>query len=109
MKIVLSKDDVTTAITNHIESLGLLFDIKQVTFTGIGDVEVEFGVKKTKKKKASDEPVSTVEAQEEPSEGNDTTQVDEPNEAVSEDTNEEEQASQELALETKSNEYSIFG
>lgn len=104
MKIVLSKDDVTTAITNHIESLGLMFDIKQVTFTGIGDVEVEFGVKKTKKKKTSDEPVSTVEVEEEPTEGNDTTQAEE---TVEEATEQSVEAS-DKGSESNSG-YSIFG
>ena len=104
MKIVLSKDDVTTAITNHIESLGLMFNIKQVTFTGIGDVEVEFGEKKTKKKKPTDEPVSTVEIEEEPAEDNDTTEVEE---AVEEVTEQYEESS-DKGSETDSS-YSIFG
>ena len=104
MKIVLSKDDVTTAITNHIESLGLMFDIKQVTFTGIGDVEVEFGVKKTKKKKTTDEPVSTVEAEEELTEDNDTAQVEEPEEEATEQSEE----SSDKGSESNSG-YSIFG
>ncbi|AKG07827.1 hypothetical protein AAX06_06275 [Moraxella bovoculi] len=100
MKIVLSKDDVTTAITNHIETLGLVLDIKQATFTGISDVEVEFGDKKTKKKKIVDEPVSTVEAQEEPTGGNDTTQEEE---LVEVNTEQSEQSSE------SNNSYSIFG
>ena len=106
MKIVLSKDDVTTAITNHIESLGLMFDIKQVTFIGIGDVEVEFGVKKTKKKKTTDEPVSTVEAEEEEelTEDNDTAQVEEPEEEATEQSEE----SSDKGSESNSG-YSIFG
>ena len=104
MKTVLSKDDVTTAITNHIESLGLMFDIKQVTFTGISDVEVEFGAKKTKKKKTSDEPVSTVEVVEEATEDNDTTQVEE---AV-EETTEQSEESSDKDNESDSS-YSIFG
>ena len=104
MKIVLSKDDVTTAITNHIESLGLMFDIKQVTFTGIGDVGVEFGIKKTKKKKATDEPESIVEIEEEPTEDNDTTEVEE---AVEEVTEQSEESS-DKGSETSSS-YSIFG
>ena len=105
MKIVLSKDDVTTAITNHIESLGLMFNIKQVTFTGIGDVEVEFGEKKTKKKKTADEPVSTVEVQEDTTEDNDTTQEEEePVEAVTEQSDE----SSDKGSEDNSG-YSIFG
>lgn len=104
MKIVLSKDDVTTAITNHIESLGLMFDIKQVTFTGIGDVEVEFGIKKTKKKKTSDEPVSTVEVEEEPTEGNDTTQAEE----TVEETTEQSVEASDKGSESNSG-YSIFG
>ena len=104
MKTILSKDDVTTAITNHIESLGLMFDIKQVTFTGISDVEVEFGAKKTKKKKTSDEPVSTVEVVEEATEDNDTTQVEE---AVEETTEQSEEPSDK---DSESNSgYSIFG
>lgn len=104
MKIVLSKDDVTTAITNHIESLGLMFNIKQVTFTGIGDVEVEFGEKKTKKKKPTDEPVSTVEIEEEPAEDNDTTEVEEAVEEVTEQSDE----SSDKGSEDNSG-YSIFG
>lgn len=104
MKIVLSKDDVTTAITNHIESLGLMFNIKQVTFTGIGDVEVEFGEKKTKKKKTVDEPVSTVEVQEDTTEDNDTTQEEEPVEANTEQSDE----SSDKGSEDTSG-YSIFG
>ena len=104
MKTILSKDDVTTAITNHIESLGLMFDIKQVTFTGISDVEVEFGAKKTKKKKTSDEPVSTVEVVEEATEDNDTTQVEE---AV-EETTEQSEESSDKDNESDSS-YSIFG
>lgn len=104
MKIVLSKDDVTTAITNHIESLGLMFDIKQVTFTGIGDVEVEFGEKKTKKKKTVDEPVSTVEVQEDTTEDNDTTQEEEPVEVNTEQSDE----SSDKGSEDNSG-YSIFG
>lgn len=104
MKTILSKDDVTTAITNHIESLGLMFDIKQVTFTGISDVEVEFGAKKTKKKKTSDEPVSTVEVVEEATEDNDTTQAEE---AVEETTEQSEEPSDK---DSESNSgYSIFG
>lgn len=104
MKIVLSKDDVTTAITNHIESLGLMFNIKQVTFTGIGDVEVEFGEKKTKKKKTVDEPVSTVEVQEDTTEDNDTTQEEEPVEVNTEQSDE----SSDKGSENNSG-YSIFG
>lgn len=104
MKIVLSKNDVTTAITNHIESLGLMFDIKQVTFTGIGDVEVEFGEKKTKKKKTVDEPVSTVEVQEDTTEDNDTTQEEEPVEVNTEQSDE----SSDKGSEDNSG-YSIFG
>lgn len=104
MKIVLSKDDVTTAITNHIESLGLMFNIKQVTFTGIGDVEVEFGEKKTKKKKTVDEPVSTVEVQEDTTEDNDTTQEEEPVEVNTEQSDE----SSDKGSEDNSG-YSIFG
>lgn len=104
MKIVLSKDDVTTAITNHIESLGLMFNIKQVTFTGIGDVEVEFGEKKVKKKKTVDEPVSTVEVQEDTTEDNDTTQEEEPVEVNTEQSDE----SSDKGSEDNSG-YSIFG
>lgn len=104
MKIVLSKDDVTTAITNHIESLGLMFNIKQVTFTGIGDVEVEFGEKKVKKKKTVDEPVSTVEVQEDTTEDNDTTQEEEPVESNTEQSDE----SSDKGSEDNSG-YSIFG
>ena len=104
MKIVLSKDDVTTAITNHIESLGLMFNIKQVTFTGIGDVEVEFGEKKTKKKKTVDELVSTVEVQEDTTEDNDTTQEEEPVEVNTEQSDE----SSDKGSEDNSG-YSIFG
>lgn len=104
MKIVLSKDDVTTAITNHIESLGLMFDIKQVTFTGIGDVEVEFGAKKTKKKKTSDEPVDTVEVVEEAAEDKVTAKEDE---AVEEATEQSEESS-DKGSESDSG-YSIFG
>lgn len=104
MKIVLSKNDVTTAITNHIESLGLMFDIKQVTFTGIGDVEVEFGEKKTKKKKTVDESVSTVEVQEDTTEDNDTTQEEEPVEVNTEQSDE----SSDKGSEDNSG-YSIFG
>lgn len=104
MKIVLSKDDVTTAITNHIESLGLMFNIKQVTFTGIGDVEVEFGEKKPKKKKTVDEPVSTVEVQEDTTEDNDTTQEEEPVEVNTEQSDE----SSDKGSEDNSG-YSIFG
>lgn len=104
MKIVLSKDDVTTAITNHIESLGLMFNIKQVTFTGIGDVEVEFGEKKTKKKKTVDESVSTVEVQEDTTEDNDTTQEEEPVEVNTEQSEE----SSDKGSEDNSG-YSIFG
>lgn len=104
MKIVLSKDDVTTAITNHIESLGLMFNIKQVTFTGIGDVEVEFGEKKTKKKKTVDESVSTVEVQEDTTEDNDTTQEEEPVEVNTEQSDE----SSDKGSEDNSG-YSIFG
>lgn len=104
MKIVLSKDDVTTAITNHIESLGLMFNIKQVTFTGIGDVEVEFGEKKAKKKKTVDEPVSTVEVQEDTTEDNDTTQEEEPVEVITEQSDE----SSDKGSEDNSG-YSIFG
>lgn len=104
MKIVLSKDDVTTAITNHIESLGLMFDIKQVTFTGIGDVEVEFGIKKTRKKKATDESESTVEIEEELTEDNDTTEVEE---AVEEVTEQSEESSDKGSEDNSS--YSIFG
>lgn len=104
MKIVLSKDDVTTAITNHIESLGLMFNIKQVTFTGIGDVEVEFGEKKTKKKKTVDEPVSTVEVQEDTTEDNDTTQEEEP---VEVNTEQSDESSDKGSEDTSG--YSIFG
>lgn len=108
MKTILSKDDVTTAITNHIESLGLMFDIKQVTFTGISDVEVEFGAKKTKKKKTSDEPVSTVEVVEEATEDNDTTQVEEAVEETVEETTEQSEESSDKDNESDSS-YSIFG
>lgn len=104
MKIVLSKDDVTTAITNHIESLGLMFNIKQVTFTGIGDVEVEFGEKKTKKTKTVGEPVSTVEVQEDTTEDNDTTQEEETVEVNTEQSDE----SSDKGSEDNSG-YSIFG
>lgn len=104
MKIVLSKDDVITAITNHMESLGLMFDIKQATFTDIDTVEVEFNIKKTKKKKTVDEPVSTVEVQEDTTEDNDTTEVEE---AVEEVTEQSEESS-DKGSETDSG-YSIFG
>lgn len=91
MKIILSRDGVTTAIINHIESLGLMLDIKQVTFTGIGDVEVELGDKKTKNKKT---------------EANDITQEEDFVEANTEQS--EESDKKEETNESK-NSYSIFG